>query len=484
MMKSIQTLVAFGALASTALAALPLVESNKLRRVLLRSELVKKSETLLSFADDNTRRAATSGHNKTVDWIVDTLSAYPDYYDVEVQPFTMPGGKAVFSANGQTLLADYMIYSPEGSVSAPMVLVNNLGCDAADFPAAVAGSIAFIKRGTCPFGSKVALAGSAGAVGTIIYNNVVVRLADRTLEPQETHPEGPFQPAAGVSDTVGATLLSLLGAGPVTASLSIDLSDVTSYNVIAQTKGGDQNNVLHVGGHSDSVIDGPGINDNGSGSIALLEIAIQLTKYSVNNAIRFSWWSGEEQGEIGSYYYVDSLSPEELAKIRLYLNFDMIASPNYYYAIYDGDGSSFGTAGAPGSAQAEKLFEDFFQYEEHLPFASTAFDGRSDYGPFLEVGVPCGGLFTGAEQLKTEEEAALFGGTAGVAYDVNYHSAKDDVKNLNIGAFLHNAKAIAHSVATYGISWEGKYGVPARTKRDIITRKQIVSRKSSERFTF
>ena len=103
---------------------------NKLRRVLLRSELLKKSETLLSFADDNTRRAATSGHNKTVDWIVDTLSAYPDYYDVEIQPFNMPGGKAVFSVNGQSLLADYMIYSPEGSVTAPLVLVNNIGCEA------------------------------------------------------------------------------------------------------------------------------------------------------------------------------------------------------------------------------------------------------------------------------------------------------------------------------------------------------------------
>ena len=174
----------------------------------------------------------------------------------------------------------------------------------------------------------------------------------------------------------------------------------------------------------------------------------------------------------------------QLTTRSLYLNFDMIASPNFYYAIYDGDGSSFGTAGAPGSAEAEKLFEDFFQYEEGLPFASTAFDGRSDYGPFLEVGVPCGGLFTGAEQLKTEEEAVLFGGTAGVAYDVNYHSAKDNVKNLNSGVFLHNAKAIAHSVATYSISWEGKYGVPTRTKRDIVTRKkQIVPRKSSERFT-
>ena len=85
---------------------------------------------MLSFADDNTRRAATSGHNKTVDWIVDTLSAYPDYYDVEIQPFNMPGGKAVFSVNGQSLLADYMIYSPEGSVTAPLVLVNNIGCEA------------------------------------------------------------------------------------------------------------------------------------------------------------------------------------------------------------------------------------------------------------------------------------------------------------------------------------------------------------------
>ncbi len=158
--------------------------------------------------------------------------------------------------------------------------------------------------------------------------------------------------------------------------------------------------------------------------------------------------SGEEQGEIGSYYYVDSLSAEELAKIRLYLNFDMIASPNYVYGIYDGDGSSFGTAGPPGSGAAEYLFEDFFKFEEGLNFTSSEFDGRSDYGPFLEVGVPSGGLFTGAEQIKTEEEAVLFGGEAGVPYDIYYHNALDNVKNLNVGAFLHNAKAIANSIAT------------------------------------
>jgi Zn-dependent M28 family amino/carboxypeptidase len=145
----------------------------------------------------------------------------------------------------------------------------------------------------------------------------------------------------------------------------------------------------------------------------------------------------------------------------------MIASPNFVYAIYDGDGSSFNISGPPGSAQAEKLLEDFFQYEEGLPFTSTEFSGRSDYGPFLEVGIPSGGLFTGAEGIKTEEEAVIFGGEAGEWYDVNYHGALDNVKNLNIGAFLHNTKAIAHSVATYGRSWDGEYGIPTRTKRDV-----------------
>jgi carboxypeptidase Q len=216
------------------------------------------------------------------------------------------------------------------------------------------------------------------------------------------------------------------------------------------------------------IITGPGINDNGSGSIALLNIAEKLTKFSVNNAVRFSWWAAEELGDIGSGYYVDTLPAEELAKIRLYLNFDMIASPNYIYAIYDGDGSSFGIAGAPGSDKAEYLFEDFFRDEEGLPYTSTEFDGRSDYGPFLEAGVPCGGLFTGAEGIKTEEEAAIFGGEAGEWYDVNYHGPGDNVKNLNMGAFLHNTKAIVHAVATYGVSWEGKYGVPVRSKRDVV----------------
>lgn len=179
-----------------------------------------------------------------------------------------------------------------------------------------------------------------------------------------------------------------------------------------------------------------------------------MTQYSVNNAVRFAWWSAEEVGLVGSTRYVASLNATELDKIAVYLNFDMIASPNYVYAIYDGDGSAFNISGPPGSGPIEKLFEDYFTKDAGLAHVPTAFTSRSDYAAFAAAGVPVGGLFTGAEQLKTVEEQRLFGGKAGVAYDVNYHAVGDTVQNLNVGAWIQNSKAIAHAVATYARSLE------------------------------
>lgn len=130
----------------------------------------------------------------------------------------------------------------------------------------------------------------------------------------------------------------------------------------------------------------------------------------------------------------------------------MIASPNFVYAIYDGDGNAFNISGPPGSGPIEKLFEDYFTNDAGLNHVPTAFTSRSDYAAFAAAGVPVGGLFTGAEQLKTVEEQRLFGGKAGVAYDVNYHQVGDTVKNLNVGAWIQNSKAIAHAIATYARS--------------------------------
>jgi Zn-dependent M28 family amino/carboxypeptidase len=132
----------------------------------------------------------------------------------------------------------------------------------------------------------------------------------------------------------------------------------------------------------------------------------------------------------------------------------MIASPNYVLGIYDGDGSAFNLTGPLGSNTIEKDFEDFFK-SKGKPSVPSIFSGRSDYAAFLENGIPSGGLFTGAEELKTEEEAQLFGGQAGVALDPNYHEKGDDINNLSHEAFLLNTQAIAHSVAKYAVSWEG-----------------------------
>ncbi|KAJ9634919.1 Leucyl aminopeptidase yscIV [Coniosporium tulheliwenetii] len=257
------------------------------------------------------------------------------------------------------------------------------------------------------------------------------------------------------SQAAGQALVdAIAGGAEVLGNLIVNsiLQWRTTYNVIAQTRGGNQDNVLVLGGHSDSVEAGPGINDNGCGSIAILDVAIALTSFSVNNAVRFCWWSAEESMLQGSFHYVSSLEPVELAKIRLYLNFDMIASPNYIYGIYDGDGSRCGRPGPSGSAEIEALFEQYFA-EEGLNYTATRF-GNSDNIAFTSSNIPAGGVFTGASRIKTEEEFAAFGGQAGVAYDKNYHGPGDNVTNLNMGAFQVNTEAIAYAVATYATSFD------------------------------
>jgi Zn-dependent M28 family amino/carboxypeptidase len=209
------------------------------------------------------------------------------------------------------------------------------------------------------------------------------------------------------------------------------------------------------GAHLDSVNAGPGINDNGSGSAALLEVAENLAKVRPQNTVRFAWWGAEEASLVGSTFYVDNLAQSELDKIALYLNFDMVGSPNYVFFIYDGDDSDAVGAGAgpAGSAQIEETFEAFFESRDE-PYKGTDFSGRSDYGPFIAAGVPAGGLFTGAEGIKTAEEAAIWGGTAGQQYDPCYHQACDTYANNNDHALDVNSDAIAYASLSYAMSTE------------------------------
>jgi Zn-dependent M28 family amino/carboxypeptidase len=426
-------------------------------------KLMRGAQTLQDFAYNYPARNRIMGgnaHNDTVQWIKEELES-TSYYDVTLQPFSnyvmLNGTINTFTIAGQPINTTLFEYSEStaGLVTAPLALVNNQGCTAADYPATVAGKIALISRGTCDFGLKSALAGGAGAVGAIIYNNVETPVSGTLGPPPRA--EGPYVATVYLSLAQSTPIVAELKSG-ATIEASLDvltfIEIVTTTNVLATSKCGDKENQLALGAHTDSVGAGPGINDDGSGTVGILNVAKSLAKYNVKNAVTFGFWSGEESGLLGSTYYVESLTEEAALKIRAYLNFDMIASPNFVHQIYDGDGSAYGLSGPAGSDQIEAFFESYFK-SAGVASNATEFNGRSDYGPFLDANIPAGGTTTGADEVKTVEEQKIWGGVAGEILDQNYHLVSDTVANLDEDAWTLHTKGIAAAVAKYATSWEG-----------------------------
>nr|WP_236242911.1 M28 family metallopeptidase [Streptomyces sp. CC228A] len=225
-------------------------------------------------------------------------------------------------------------------------------------------------------------------------------------------------------------------AGYTTTVQQFTTNGSVGYNLIADWPGGDADQVLMAGAHLDSVSSGPGINDNGSGSAAVLEAALAVSRagYQPDKHLRFAWWGAEELGLVGSRYYVGNLSATERSKISGYLNFDMIGSPNPGYFVYDDD------------PVIEKTFKDYFAGIGVPTEIETEADGRSDHTSFKNAGIPVGGLFTGAGRTKTSAQAQKWGGTAGQAFDRCYHSSCDTTSNINDTALDRNSDALAHAV--------------------------------------
>ncbi len=409
--------------------------------------------TFQAIADANAgiRTSGTPGYDASVDYIVDQMTGAG--YDVTVQPFqyqtfiTLSPSvlEQVAPAPAGPIANSILSYSGSGDHTAAVsTLVLTTGCNAADYAGFPAGNIALIERGICTFALKATNAFNAGAAGVVIYNNVPGTL-NATLSSTFTLDIS----VTAVTQTVGQQLAATPG---LVLRLKTDTFRglATSYNVLAETPGGDPNDVVMVGAHLDSVNAGPGIQDNGSGSAAILETALQLTQLNVRSKVRFAWWGAQEAGLIGSTHYVANLSPAEQSKIARYLDFHMLGSPNYVLFILDGDDSDGVGAGAgpPGSAQIEALFEAFYAARA-LPYKGTDLDGRSDYAPFSAAGIPIGGLFAGAEGIKTPEEVALWGGTAGDQYDPCYHLACDTFANISLDALDINADAVANAVYQY-----------------------------------
>jgi aminopeptidase S len=238
----------------------------------------------------------------------------------------------------------------------------------------------------------------------------------------------------------------------------------TTRTVIAQTSTGRTDEVILSGAHLDSVPEGPGINDDGSGVAANLEIALRLGAAApVTNAVRFVWFGAEEEGLVGSQQYVQGLPADQRQDIALMLNSDMIASPNAGYFVYDGDGSDAGNTedAAAGSATIERLLVDRLA-SLGVPAQGTPFNGDSDYGPFVEAAIPSGGVFTGDAPSKTPEQAALWGGRAGVPFDVCYHRACDTASNIDRVAYGRMLNALAFGIGSFASDLDG---LPPRAER-------------------
>ncbi len=235
----------------------------------------------------------------------------------------------------------------------------------------------------------------------------------------------------------------LNAAGYTTSLQAFTSGGLTGWNLVAEWPRGDANNVIMAGGHLDSVTAGPGINDNGSGSAALLEVALTVASQNLSPAkrIRFGWWGAEERGLVGSTHYVNTLPSAERSRIKAYVNFDMVASPNPGYFVYSASGQP------SGSLELQRVLEAPFA-ARGVPTELTSVGGRSDHAAFANAGIPIGGLFTGAEGTKTSAQAQKWGGTAGQAFDRCYHASCDTINNINVTALDRNADAIAHAVWT------------------------------------
>jgi Zn-dependent M28 family amino/carboxypeptidase len=432
--------------------------------------------------NDGVRAAGTPGYDATVAYVVDTLEAAG--YDVELDPFpftfvppaTLRQTKPIneeyetgaFSGSGFGTVDGNVIPVDLALGDAPWPAdrgTSTSGCEASDFDGldfSGPSDIALVQRGTCFFSEKAVNAEAAGAEAVIIFNqgNSDTRMglivANASALPDGS-PSNLTIPVVGASFAQGVSLAQEGSA----AFINVDEpQEITQYNVIAELPGRNDDNVVMAGAHLDSVQRGPGIQDNGSGSAAILEVAVQMAKVKPRNTVRFAWWGAEESGLIGSTAYVNGLSQQEQDDIALYLNFDMIGSPNYVFFVYDGDDSD-GVGAGPGpegSAQIEKFYEQFYA-ARGLPFKGTDFSGRSDYGPFIAVGIPAGGLFTGAEGVKTAEEVLIWGGTEGDQYDPCYHLACDTFDNISLEALDVNSDAVAASVLSYGMNTETINGV-------------------------
>ena len=429
---------------------------------------------LQEIADDNggSRAEGTPGYDASVDYVVGVLK--DKGFDVQTPEFDRldrtEGGNPTLTVAGRGYHVDQaslLVTTPPGGLNAITLRPQKTpGCTAADYGTlSVKGTIAVVDDTGCSVGDKQNVAVAKGAVGLL-----VVSAPGTGGSPAGLFTPGYYQQLTVPVGVIGNDADAALRRTNAPVRLVLDSKPVMvkSRNVVAQTKAGDTKNVVLAGAHLDSSARSPGINDNGSGVAALLESASALgSQPQIANAVRFAFWGSETEGPAK---YVRGLGRDQVDDVAMYLSVDMLGSPNAGYFTYDGDQSAQPNPDIPsqsvpaGSAGVERTLAAYLNLAGVRP-ADMPLSTTTDYRPFLAAGIPIGGLTAGSSQRKTEVQARLWGGKAGIAFDPNYHTARDTVDNVDRKALSVMGQAIAFAIDTYAQSVEGVNGVPARDQR-------------------
>jgi Zn-dependent M28 family amino/carboxypeptidase len=397
-------------------------------------------EALQRIADENggTRASGTPGYDASVGYVLKQLRqagytphlqrvSYLDSHELAPPELARVSPDPLAYAYPDDFVQ--LRYSGSGEVEAPLEAIDSdsetSGCESSDFDDFTAESIALIRRGGCFFFEKVQNAISAGAAAVIVFNDGSPG-HQGPIEATLLHPVK--VPALSLANELGEELAKQAGAGPVRMRVhtSVEVRQTKAANVLADLPGKTKGAPLLLGAHLDSVESGPGINDNGSGVAALLELAVQARTLGLqpDQPVRYAFWAGEEPGEVGSTEYVKSLE-DPIDDIAAVVNIDMVGSPNPEPFVYEGDGT------------IEQALSEALRGEGLDP-VPVDLEGRSDHAAFQEAGIPTGGLYTGADEPASD----------GRPHDSCYHLACDTIDNVDLAMLRQMTDALA--IAVFG----------------------------------
>jgi Peptidase family M28/PA domain len=392
---------------------------------------------LQQIADRNgdSRSVGTPGYDASVAYVSAVLEAagyrvtlpettMPIFVQREPATLTVLGPGSGAWTDGWDLRV--MVYSASADVEGEVEAVEG-GCSRHDFDGFHAGDVALLDPGPCLRRDQVLNAQAAGASAVIGASTAPT---GHPLRPTLLHPEGIEVPVLSVT----ADLARALSAGPrVRIRVRVSTTDQRIPSVIADSPSGDPEHVVMLGAHLDSVMDGPGIDDDGTGVATLLEVARWLAGRHPEASVRLAFWAGEEEGLYGSRDYVDGLSAAERDAIDEYLNLDVLGSPNFVPFVYADRPSD--PSAAARSDEIARLFSRSFE-DRGLEAEPYDMQGGSDHAPFMTAGIATGGLYSGTDEIKTRAQMASYGGAPGVPLDPCYHQACDTDASVSDAALV------------------------------------------------